>query len=662
MVDGLIGLLTFAAMMTAAIGVGRAMLRRLALSTDDIFEDLFWSASLGLVAIGVALGVLASFGMADVAPLAIGVWLAALWGVSELVCAVAGAAAQKLRFDHPLGAHADHPFSQSAPTAVDARRPNFSNAADRLARLARRFAFWMAATVLLATLAGVVAKSCRETPRDAALEAAQTLLLPLELIGQRRYPDLETSLALWGLQLNGRVAVSIMAWAWGAVFAGSCLLLGREAVGRRWSGVAAACLLISPGVTRSMGDGGESLASAALCLISLLAVTKLLHHVCAPIDPEPREDARPWQWNGWACVAGAALGAVLGIAPDRGLAWSAVLVGVSVWRLRDRPNGWAIGIGHGITVIGAALVVGGPACCGRWFTHTTALETTNADLLRVGPVLALAMPWPILAPLCGRFGLIAMTLLLHAATHLATGRLTGWWPVTAALLAVVMAKLVADVVEATGQMFDRRTARARAASRHAPARPLSAGDRIGLRLSRPVFSAPWRAMAGPALPIGLIVCSIVWLSLNAVGASINQMRDEIFASSAPRNNERARSVGGPLELAEALQALGQSEMIIVSSGDATTPPRQPMAPSDAARPVLGGCFTLYDSMTCDRRAKFVLRREHLPVAEELIESDAESALANGRPRDNPQAAIPISCYRFRVPSGELAQFKLYLIR
>lgn len=289
-----------ACLAVASFGLGRCLQRLLKLQIDDFAETIVWGVALGLLCAGAILTILGFYGWLDVPMIAVITAAAAIVGIAEL-----GQIALR---------HLETQALAPPPPAESI--------------WLRRALIAVVAVVLPATLLAALA------PPTAGDALCYHLELPKEFLRQHRiaflpfsdnstFPLLGEMLYLWPLALGGPVAAQLMAWGTGVLLAGATLLLARPLVGPQWAPVAAAIVLLVPGVTSHMAAPLSDLAVALWITLTL----------CAWQNWFNEQQTRPW-----LIVTGLMLGAALST-KYVALLFVVAFAGVWLFRwLRDRTT------------------------------------------------------------------------------------------------------------------------------------------------------------------------------------------------------------------------------------------------------------------------------------------------------------------------------------
>jgi hypothetical protein len=371
MFASLASLLTLVAILLAAYGAGRPLVRAWRLEMDDPCALAVWSVSLGLIAFGVLWMGLGCVGLLYRELIAVFTVAAASWGIGEIV---------------QTSIH-----RRSCPE----RR---AKANDELGSRAPRSGLkLLGACCLIALLASLTSALAPPTAGDAL---CYHLELPKRFLQEHHLaylPDHENSTFpllvemwyLWALALDGGVAAQLVHWALGGLLAMAAVLLARSVVGRDWAWFAGGLVLLAPGVTNQMT---APLNDAGLAVFTTLAVAAWWR---AAIDDDGSR---------WYLVAGLMLGGAVGakyLALLFGAAWFAVWLGMA-WRDRERERAWLQGAA---VMLVLAAAVGGP-----WYARAayfrgnpvypffqTAIDENASPTIRESKLSLGRTPWGLLA-------------------------------------------------------------------------------------------------------------------------------------------------------------------------------------------------------------------------------------------------------------------------
>ncbi len=333
MLASLVSLLTVVAILLAAYGAGRPLVRALRLEMEDHWAQATWSLGLGLVvagALGMALGVAGCLYRELIAVLTVA---AACWGLGEILQSTIRARAC---------------YSLAVPP-----RPMDSSIIPPPGRVWLRLLACCCAVVLAASLLSSLA------PPTAGDALCYHLELPKRFLAEHRLlflPDHENSTFpllvemwyLWALALDGGVSAQLVHWSLGTGLALASVLLARRVVGHDWAWFAGGLVMLTPGVTNQMT---APLNDVGLAVMTTLAVTAWWRAVID--DDGPR----------WYIAAGLLLGGAIGVkylALLFAAAWCAVWIGLA-WRAPQRAAAWL----HGAAV----MLVLSIAVAGPWYAR-----------------------------------------------------------------------------------------------------------------------------------------------------------------------------------------------------------------------------------------------------------------------------------------------------
>lgn len=284
MFDTLLSLLALIGIGMAAFGVGRPVVRALALETRDPLAISVWSLGIGLVLGGLSLACLGLVGGLYETVIRVLTLTAGFWGVGEL------AQDRSLWREWLLAsirAATDEPEHLACtPPAASVRHG-------------------LLALAVIAACGALVCALAPPTAGDALcyhLELPKCFLEAHSLVflhdsDNATFPLLAEMWYLWALALDGGVAAQLVHWSLGILWALSLVVLATPILGRPWSWCAGGLLLLVPGVTNQMT---APLNDAAHAWLTTLALAAWWQAVIA--DAHPR----------WYLVAGMLLGGALG--------------------------------------------------------------------------------------------------------------------------------------------------------------------------------------------------------------------------------------------------------------------------------------------------------------------------------------------------------------
>lgn len=404
--DALPSLLTLAVIGLAAFGLGRPLVRRLALPEHESLLVVVWSLALGLVAGGFLWLALAWVGGID-SYVIVAVSLAAvLWSLVELSCSYLGWAGGRLIVGCP-------PAERDEPPALDP-------AGKLLAAVA---AVGAAASLFMA----IAPANSPAVLRDA-LKIPQSILLHggLDTSGAARLPlpTISQTWFLWALALDGPAAAGLVQWGLGLLLALAVTLLSREFLSAPQAALAGCLVLLCPGVQSQMSVPAADLALALFATLALHAVIRTLVHF----------DAAPWPIAG-----GVALGAAAA-ADTAGAPLAAAIAALWVLGCAAPSELWSQRLRAAGTMAALATLVAAPWILPAWpAIHAGLPQSARSVAAHLGPVLIVAFAGLVFAR---RLRGLHFVLAVLAAYTLAAcvGPWAGRsWSILAPLAAVVAA-------------------------------------------------------------------------------------------------------------------------------------------------------------------------------------------------------------------------------
>ncbi|MDZ4780844.1 MAG: phospholipid carrier-dependent glycosyltransferase, partial [Planctomycetia bacterium] len=364
-------ILTLVAILLAAYGVGRPLVRAWRLEMEDRCALAVWSVSLGLIVVGVLWMGLGCVGLLYLELIAVFTVAAASWGIGEIVQASI--------------------HRRTCPVLREKVMDELGPQASRI---------WLklfGACCLIALLASLTSAVAPPTAGDAL---CYHLELPKRFLQEHRLaylPDHENSTFpllvemwyLWALALDGGVTAQLMHWALGGLLALAAVLLARSVVGRDWAWFAGGIVLLAPGVTNQMT---APLNDVGLAVFTTLAVAAWWR---AAIDDDGPH---------WYLSAGLMLGGAIGV-KYLALLFAAALFTTwfgLAWRDRERTKSWLRGA--------AIMVVLASAVAGPWYARAayyrgnpvypffqSALDESAAPTIRESKLPLGRTPWGLLA-------------------------------------------------------------------------------------------------------------------------------------------------------------------------------------------------------------------------------------------------------------------------
>ncbi|MEX2120833.1 MAG: glycosyltransferase family 39 protein [Pirellulales bacterium] len=321
MLESLTSTVAVASIAAAAFGLGRPLLRGLAVGDDDALATGVWSVALGLVCGATLLAVLGLAGLLYRPVIAVLTLVAGAWGLVELVRAL-----ERQRDSHSIerkratralerqrGSRPFEPPRDDGPLPQGAWLPYVQLGVAGLA----------AAGALVAALAPPTAGDALcyhlELPRTFLREHA---LVYLPDSDNCTFPLLIEMCYLWALALDGGVAAQLVHWAFGILLALATTVMARPILGKAWARSAGCLVLLVPGVTNQMTAPLNDVGLAAFTTLALAAWWR------AAVDDE---DSR------WYLVAGLVLGGALG-AKYLALVFALAMAAAGLWLWWRHPG------------------------------------------------------------------------------------------------------------------------------------------------------------------------------------------------------------------------------------------------------------------------------------------------------------------------------------
>ena len=246
--DNLATLLIAASIAMATWGLGRPAARRLRLDRDGDLAMLAWSAGLGALAVTGLLWLSACFRCFTAEFLACGTLLAAIWGLWEYVCA----------------------FARPKAPVVVVLNDNTVQVPEMLPGARRQHTCTWALVGLCACASLIAALAPPTAPAVIArLEPAKSLVLAHGFsLGAEAFPGVTDVWLAWALALDGPVGANLVQWLFGLFVALATALLAQLLLGRRHAPLAAAVVLLTPGIQAQMIGPCDGLLCAAFAALA----------------------------------------------------------------------------------------------------------------------------------------------------------------------------------------------------------------------------------------------------------------------------------------------------------------------------------------------------------------------------------------------------------
>jgi len=319
MLHQLYSILAFCCIALASFGLGRVILRGLAVGQEDRLSVVVWSMGLGLIAAGSLLLALGLLGLLYVPLIGVLSMAGCFWGLSEV-----------FRLGPAAASDAGAPWPE----------PN---------RYLRCGILVAAAAACFGSLLGALAPPVAGDALCYHLELPKVFLAE-HRIGELPYHDnatfplLTEMWFLWGLAIDGGVCAQLVHWGLGLLLALATVVLGGPILGRQWAWIAGCVVVLTPGVNNQMTAPLNDVALAAMTTLALAAWHR------AVLQGESRR---------WFVVAGLAAGGALAV-KYVAVIFAAAVAGTWLWRLaRLRPQRRLLLEGAAVVAV-VALSVGGP--------------------------------------------------------------------------------------------------------------------------------------------------------------------------------------------------------------------------------------------------------------------------------------------------------------
>lgn len=317
MLATLLSLATLAAILFAAWGIGRGVMRVFVRIHVAGWEGTVWCLACGLLAASLVGALLGLAGVLYVVPVRALTLAALFWALAELAHSSLARRDQRL-FGAAQGGIAavcaqitglceglSSGLSESCPAWNEGAggAPGWTPARSwtQVPGWIQRGIWLLAAIAALAALASALAPPtagdalCYHLDLPKRFLQAHALVVP-PYNENATYPLLAEMLYTWAMAIDGPVSAQLVHWAMGFVLAAATALLARPLMGDAWAQVAGGLVLLAPAVTNQMTAPLNDLCLAVWCTLTLAAWQRAL------VVAEPR-------WFGLAgLMAGAAAG------------------------------------------------------------------------------------------------------------------------------------------------------------------------------------------------------------------------------------------------------------------------------------------------------------------------------------------------------------------
>ncbi len=335
MLAQLLSILGFVCLAMASFGLGRPILRGLGIRDEaGGFAHAVWSLALGLVVAGMLLLGLGMLGLLYVPVIGVLTLAGCFWGVGEIVRARRDSILRKTQT-----------AERGGPQLPD-------DDAQRSCAPPGRWLccgiFLAAAAACLGSLIGALAPPTAGDAMCYHLELPKTFLADhtisfLPYHDNSTFPLLTEMWYLWALAFDGGVCAQLVHWGMGILLGLATAVLAQPILGRRWSMIAGALVVLVPGVNNQMTAPLNDIALATMTTLALAAWWR------AVVD---QNNVR------WFIIAGLFGGGALGT-KYLGLVFALAVAATWVWMLVKHPRRRrTLLAGAGITVVVAASVAG----------------------------------------------------------------------------------------------------------------------------------------------------------------------------------------------------------------------------------------------------------------------------------------------------------------
>ncbi len=280
MIDQVLSLAALCVMGLAAFGLGRPLVRGLVPEERDPLSVAVWSLAVGLIGMGWLLLGLGMVGLLYAPLIGVMTMTACFWGIGELIRA-------------RQAAGSDETSAKDDPEQTPWAAP---------ASWLSRAILAAAAVACFGSLVGAMAPPTAGDAMCYHLELPKRFLLEHRLLylpyhDNATFPLLTEMWYLWALAIRGPVCAQLVHWALGGLLALGTVLLARPILGPRWSWIAGAVVLLTPGINNQMTAPLNDVALAAMTTLAVAAWWR------AQVNEEGRR---------WFVLAGLAAGGALG--------------------------------------------------------------------------------------------------------------------------------------------------------------------------------------------------------------------------------------------------------------------------------------------------------------------------------------------------------------
>jgi hypothetical protein len=284
------------------------------------------------------------------------------------------------------------------------------------------------ACVLAASLLSALSPPLSDQIRCGSLELAKDFLLsghieatPFEPLAAG--PLLDEMWYAWALALDGPVAAGLLQWCSGILLALATAQLAALIIGRGWMWIAAAALIVTPGVVWQMSAPQSTLTAALFATLAIIAWWRAALEI----------GGTRWFW-----MCGLMLGGAMGcsavaivLLPSLGLVW----LGMYLRHVEQREqllDGWLIFV----SVLFGTAIFWYARC---WWLGGTEIATVDglANLEHLGPLLLAGAPAVAVCRKLRGLSVLLSIAGLTTLTCLTICPLANWWSLLAPVLAVV---------------------------------------------------------------------------------------------------------------------------------------------------------------------------------------------------------------------------------
>ncbi len=253
----LVSLLTLIAIMIAAFGLGRPLLRGVGVSEEDALSSVVFSTGVGLLIVGLFLLALGQVGVLSVSVIGLATLPCCCWGLAEIgiLCLHPSRRSSVVfqRLPDQLTVQVNHPWPEPSRWLLGA-------------------CFSAACIGYSASFVNAFAPWTTDVAFCGPLEAAKRYLVEQRVdVPFACGPWLIEMWYVWALALGDNLSVQLIPWWLGILSSLGAVTLATPLVGHRWAWLAGCFVMLTPAINQQLNIPVERTALAVFCTLALTA-------------------------------------------------------------------------------------------------------------------------------------------------------------------------------------------------------------------------------------------------------------------------------------------------------------------------------------------------------------------------------------------------------